>query len=264
MIVIKVGGGAGIELDNVLNELKDFPQAVLVHGGSDEANRLSEQLNMPPKFITSPSGFTSRLTDAETMEIMTMVYAGKLNKAIVAGLQARGINAIGLSGVDGRLLEGKRKPFVKSVEGDKVKIYRDDFTGKVEKVNADLLKLLIKNGYVPVITLPAISYDSEPINIDNDRAAGAIASALKADKLVILSNVPGLLADINDESSLITRIGFNELEEYIEKYAKDRMKKKLLGAKEALEAGVGQVVLGSANRKNPIAAALNESGTVIG
>jgi acetylglutamate/LysW-gamma-L-alpha-aminoadipate kinase len=264
MIVIKIGGGAGIELDCVLDELADYPEAILVHGGSAEANELSEKLNMPPKFITSPSGFTSRLTDPETMKIMTMIYAGKLNKEIVAKLQERGINAVGLSGVDGRLLEGKRKPFVKSKEGEKVKIYRNDYTGRVEKVNTDLIKLLIDNGYLPVITLPAISYDHEPINIDNDRAAGAIASAVKADKLIILSNVPGLLADVNDSGSLITDISKDELDEHIEKYAKDRMKKKLLGAKEALEAGVGKVVLGSANCEKPIASALNNQGTVIG
>jgi acetylglutamate/LysW-gamma-L-alpha-aminoadipate kinase len=174
------------------------------------------------------------------------------------------VNAVGLSGVDGRLLEGKRKPFVKSKEGEKVKIYRNDFTGRVEKVNTGLLKLLIDNGYLPVITLPAISYDNEPINIDNDRAAGAIASALKADRLIILSNVPGLLADVNDENSLITHIARADIDEYIGKYARDRMKKKLLGAKEALESGVEQVVLGSANCERPIESALNNKGTVIG
>ena len=264
MIVIKIGGGAGINVDNVLDDLSDHGEMILVHGGSAETNEISEQLNRPPKFITSPSGYTSRLTDPDTIEIITMVYAGKINKSIVGRLQARGINAVGLSGMDGRLLEGKRKEAVRAWENNKVKLYRNDFTGKVEKVNADLLTLLSSNGYLPVITIPAISYDHEAINVDGDRAAGAIASALNADKLLILSNVPGLLSDVNDQSSLIREIPFAQIDDHIERFAKDRMKKKLLGAKEAIEAGVGQVILGSANVDSPVSSALKGNGTVIG
>lgn len=263
MNVIKVGGGAGINLDYIMDDLKEHRDSILVHGGSAETNEISVMLNKPPKFITSPSGYTSRLSDPETLEIIAMVYAGKLNKSIVSGLQARGINAVGLSGVDGRLLEGKRKPFVRAVENDKVKMYRNDFTGRVEKINTELLKLLTGAGYMPVITIPAISYDHEPINVDGDRAAGAIASAMNADKLIILSNVPGLLKDINDNDSLITNISRDDLDDHIENFAKDRMKKKLLGAKEALEAGVKQVILAAANTEAPITSALANKGTVI-
>lgn len=264
MIVIKIGGGAGINVDNVLNDLRDQGEVILVHGGSAETNEISEQLNRPPKFITSPSGYTSRLTDFETIGIITMVYAGKINKSIVTKLQERGINAVGLSGVDGRLLEGKRKEFVRAWENNKVKLYRNDFTGKVEKVNTDLLKLLTGAGYMPVITIPAISHDHEAINVDGDRAAGAIASEMKAEKLIILSNVPGLLANVDDPDSLIAEIPTSSIDDHIERFAKDRMKKKLLGAKEAIEAGVGQVILASANTDRPITSALEGNGTVIG
>jgi acetylglutamate/LysW-gamma-L-alpha-aminoadipate kinase len=263
MLVIKIGGGQGIDVENVLDDLQNYKDVILVHGGSAETNTISEQLSHPPKFITSPSGYTSRLSDPETVDIMTMVYAGKINKTIVAGLQKRGINAVGLSGVDGRLLEGKRKPFVRAVENGKVKMYRNDFTGRIERVNTDLLSTLTSNGYMPVVTLPALSYDNEAINVDGDRAAGMIAQALKADKLIILSNVPGLLGDLEDEDSLIKKISGDELEKHIEKLAKDRMKKKLLGAKEAIEAGVGQVILASANVPEPITSALAGKGTVI-
>jgi acetylglutamate/LysW-gamma-L-alpha-aminoadipate kinase len=263
MMVIKVGGGKGIELDDVLDDLQNYKDVVLIHGGSAETNTLSEQLSKPPKFITSPSGFTSRLTDPDTIDIITMVYAGKINKTIVAKLQERGINAVGLSGVDGRLLEGKRKPHVRALENNKVKLYRNDYTGKVEKVNTELLRLLLSNGYLPVVTLPALSYDNEAINVDGDRAAAAVASALKADKLIILSNVPGLLSDVNNTDSIIPKIPNEELDDHIERYARDRMKKKLLGAKEALKAGVGQVILAAANTKSPITSALNLNGTVI-
>ena len=264
MIVIKVGGGSGINLDYVLDDIPNHNDVILVHGGSAETNTLSEKLNKPPKFITSPSGFTSRLTDPETLDIMTMVYSGRINKAIVSGLQHRGINAIGLSGVDGRLLEGKRKPYIRSVENDKIKMIRNDYTGKVEKVNSNLLKLLLDNGYLPVVTIPAISYEHEAINVDGDRAAGIIASSLEAEKMIILSNIPGLLSDVNNEDSLITKIPKDRIDDHIERYAKDRMKKKLLGAKEALDEGVGQVILATANTPSPISSAISGKGTVIG
>ncbi|UCH88344.1 MAG: [LysW]-aminoadipate kinase [Thermoplasmata archaeon] len=263
MLVIKVGGGTGINIDNVLDDLQNHPDSILVHGGNAETNILSERLDKPPKVITSPSGYTSRLTDPETIDIMTMVYAGKLNKCIVARLQQRGINAVGLSGVDGRLLEGKRKSSVRSVEDGKVKVIRNDYTGRVERVNTSLLEILISNGYLPVITIPAISYEHEAINVDGDRAASVIAASMKAERLIILSNVAGLLSDVNDENSVIPTIQKDALDEHIEQYAKDRMKKKLLGAKEALNAGVSQVILASANTPSPITSALAKNGTVI-
>jgi acetylglutamate/LysW-gamma-L-alpha-aminoadipate kinase len=263
MLVVKVGGGKGIDIENVLDDLVKHKDVILVHGGNYETNEISERLNKPPRFITSPSGYTSRLSDPETIDIMTMVYAGKLNKSIVARLQERGLNAVGLSGVDGRLLEGKRKRNVRSVENGKVKLIRDDYTGRVERVNTDLLELLLSNGYMPVITIPAISYEHEAINVDGDRAASVIASTLKAEKLIILSNVSGLLRDVSDDTSVISNITQADLDDHIENFAKDRMKKKLLGAKEALEAGVGQVILASANTPSPIASAIEGNGTVI-
>ena len=267
MIVIKVGGSRGIDYDAVCADLAelhaDGVPALLVHGGSEETNIVSEKLGKPPRMVTSPSGYTSRYTDRETLEIFEMVYCGKMNKMIVEKLQRRGVNAVGLSGVDGRLWEGPRKSSVTIVENGKKKILRDDFTGRVERVNTRLLELLLANGYLPVLTPPAISYDGEAMNVDGDRAAAMLASSMQAESLVILSNVPGLLRDVHDESSLIRNIAAAEIEQFAG-FAQGRMKKKVLGAREAIEAGVRRVIFADARVARPIHAALAGDGTVIG
>ncbi len=159
-------------------------------------------------------------------------------------------------------MEGTRKAAIKVVEGGKRRVLRDDFTGRVERVNTHLLDLLLDNGYTPVLCPPALSYDSEIINVDGDRAAAVVAVACKAETLVILSNVPGLLRDIDDADSLVHIVGRDQLGDAMD-IAQGRMKKKVMGAREALEGGVGKVILGDARLQQPIRRALDECGTVL-
>ena len=266
MIVVKVGGSEGIDLDAVCRDIaslvQEGQQLVLVHGGSHRTNVVAEALGHPPEFVTSVSGFTSRRTDRETLRIFEMVYCGEVNKGIVERLQAAGVNAVGLSGLDGRLLEGRRKDAIRIIRNGRRMVLRDDYTGTVETVNVGLLRLLLDNGYLPVVTPPAISTESEAINVDGDRAAAQIAQALDAEALIILSNVPGLLRDVDDEGSLITRIEAARAEEFMQ-HAEGRMRIKVLGAIEAIEAGVGKVIMGDARIEAPVRAALAGQGTVI-
>jgi [amino group carrier protein]-L-2-aminoadipate 6-kinase len=265
MIVVKIGGSAGVDLDAVCRDLAQLTKAgqqlILVHGGSHETNLLSEKLGKPPRFVTSVSGMESRYTDRETLEIFEMVYAGKVNKGIVERLQKLGVNAVGLSGMDGRLLEGKRKDTIKIIENGKMKVLRDDYTGRVEKANTGLIYLLLHNGYMPVITPPAISDESDAINVDGDRAAAVLAEALQADTLLLLSNVPGLLRNVHDAATMIRHVDQGDIDDVME-FAQGRMKKKVLGAKEALAAGVQRVIIGDGRRASPISDALAGEGTV--
>ncbi len=265
-LVVKVGGSAGINYDLVCDDaaalVRQGVPLVLVHGGSHETNVLSERLGKPPRMLTSPQGFTSRYTDAETLDIFAMVYAGKLNTRIVERLQRRGVNAVGLSGLDGRLLEGPRKSSVRAVIDGRQVLVRDDYTGKVERVNTHLLRLLMDNGYTPVISPPACSTEGEAINVDGDRAAAMIAAAIGAEQLIILSNVPGLLRAFPDESTLISHIRYAELESALS-FAEGRMKKKVLGASEAIAGGVRQVIFADARIPQPITNAMQGRGTVI-
>ena len=158
-------------------------KVVLVHGASGETNLLAERLGKPPRFVTSVSGIESRYTDRETLEIFEMAYCGKGNKALVEAFQTRGVNAVGLSGLDGRIFEGKRKDTITILEGGKRKVLRGDYTGKVERVNLGLVTLLLDHGYLPVLCPPAASYEGEAVNVDGDTAAAMLAAALKADGL---------------------------------------------------------------------------------
>lgn len=268
MIVIKIGGGEGIDYDAVCEDVAQLAaegqRLVLVHGGSHMTNVVAAALGYPPQFVTSPSGVTSRLTDRAALEIFEMVYCGQINKNIVERLQARGVNAVGLSGIDGRIWQGPRKKAIRVVEDGRKRIIRDTYTGKVEQVNTVFLNSLLDGGFLPVLTPPAISYEGEAMNVDGDRAAAATAAALGATELLILSNVPGVLRHFPDESSLVQCLTRDEIEYARRKYAQGRMRIKLLGTAEALDGGVQRVLIGDARGRRPILQALDGRGTVIG
>jgi acetylglutamate/LysW-gamma-L-alpha-aminoadipate kinase len=267
VIVVKAGGSAGLDVNAVCADVAELAKhgekIILVHGGSEETNVISEKLGHPPRFVTSVSGHVSRYTDRETLEIFAMVTAGRINKLLVERLQQLGANAVGLSGLDGRLLEAKRKPALRIIENGKRKVLRGDYSGMIEHVNADLLEALLAAGYTPVIAPLAISYQAEALNVDGDRVAAAIGAAVKADTLVILSNVPGLLRDFPDESTLIAHLSAKDAPAALDQYAQGRMKKKVLGAVEALNAGVVKVILADGRVAQPVRQALAGSGTTI-
>ncbi len=266
-IVIKLGGAAGVDARAVVTDVAalavEGKPVVLVHGTSAAADALAQQAGVPVRHITSPSGHVSRYTDPEMLELYVAAAAGQVNKALVAALQQMGCNAVGLSGVDGRLLVARRKDAVRAVENGRQRIIRDDFTGQLESANSDLLRLLLTWGYTPVIAPLALGREGERLNVDGDRAAALVAGALGASALVLLSNVPGLLADFPDEGSLIRRLPREQLGR-AEELAQGRMKKKILAAREALDTGVSTVVIADSRRAEPIRAALAGEGTVIG
>jgi acetylglutamate/LysW-gamma-L-alpha-aminoadipate kinase len=221
-------------------------------------------MGVPARTLQSPSGYVSRYTDPETLEVYTMAAAGQVNKHLVTKLQALRVNAIGLSGVDGRLMGARRKDAVRAIDPEtgRQRVVRDDYTGRIEEINGSLLRLLLDAGYTPVIAPLALGTESERLNVDGDRAAARVAGAINADTLIILSNVPGLLANFPDESSLIRTLAYNEMDRAIN-IAGGRMKKKVLAAQEALQVGVKRIVLADSRRPDPIRAALEGEGTVI-
>jgi acetylglutamate/LysW-gamma-L-alpha-aminoadipate kinase len=266
IIVVKLGGTEGVDFSTICADAAEFlaqgQKLVLVHGGSAEANALGQALGTPPKFITSPTGYTSRYTDRNTLEVFLMAVNGKVNSLLTEQLHGLGVNAFGLSGMDGSLMVATRKDSIQSVENGKRKIIRDDYTGKIESVNSNLLLTLLDMGYLPVIAPVAVSYKGEALNVDADRAAAMIASALKAETLILLTAVPGLMENFPDESTLIRSLPQAKLPAALE-MAQGRMKKKVLGAEEALQGGVGKVIIADGRVEKPIANALAGNGTVI-
>jgi acetylglutamate/LysW-gamma-L-alpha-aminoadipate kinase len=268
LIVVKVGGGAGVDLDSVCADVAALGQGgnhvVVVHGTSAAADTLAQRMGVPARTLQSPSGYVSRYTDPETLEVYTMAAAGQVNKHLVTKLQALRVNAIGLSGVDGRLMGARRKDAVRAIDPEtgRQRVVRDDYTGRIEEINGSLLRLLLDAGYTPVIAPLALGMEGERLNVDGDRAAAMVAGAINADTLIILSNVPGLLANFPDESSLIRTLAYTEMDRAIN-IAGGRMKKKVLAAQEALQVGVKRIVLADSRRPDPIRAAMQGEGTVI-
>ena len=266
MIVVKAGGGTSLDSDAIVADIVALraraAELLLVHGGAQTTNAVALALGHPPEFVTSETGHVSRRTDRRALEIFEMVYCGQLNKMWVEKLQRHGVNAVGLSGLDGRIFEGTRKDTLRIRVNGRRMVLRDDWTGTVDRVNAGLLRLLIEAGYFPVLTPPGASVTGDAINVDGDRAAAMVAAALNADALVILSDVPGLLSAFPDESTVISTIPRAQAERFMT-VAEGRMKKKVLGAVEALDAGVRKVIFADGRVREPIIRALAGSGTHI-
>ena len=263
-IVIKVGGGRGIDPTCLTEEIaqltRDGIRVVLVHGGSHETDLLAQALGHPTQTITSPSGHQSRRTDRQTLEIFEMIYCGKVNKRLVESLRSARVDAVGFSGIDAGIWTGSRKSAIRAVQDGRTVIIRDDLSGRVESVDARFLETVMDLGRTPVLTPPAITPDGTAINVDADRAAAATAAALGADELLLLSNVPGLLQDPADPSTLIRSVTPESID-IARTAAKGRMKNKVLAAEEAMAAGVTSIVIASASGQRPIHAARTSQGT---
>ena len=211
IVVVKYGGNAMLNEDLKADVMEDIVllntigiHVVLVHGGGPEINNMLNKIGKESKFVNG-----LRYTDAETMEVVQMVLTGKLNKDIVGMILQEGGKAVGLSGVDSGLFRAKK------IDKDGADL---GFVGEVTEVNPEILLSLIAQGFIPVVSTVALGEtgDTNRYNINADTAAAKIAVALKAEKFVQLTNVPGVLRDINDPSSLIQRIHLADVQGFID------------------------------------------------
>ena len=216
-----------------LKKIAETEGLIIVHGGGKEVTKVCEQLGKEPKFVTSPSGIKSRYTDKETAEIFTMVMSGRINKTIVQMLQKNGINAIGLSGVDAKVIEAdrKKKLLIVNEKGRKQAI-DGGYTGKIKEINSVFIKSLLDQGLVPVISPIAISEESEFLNVDGDRAAAYVAGKVGSDKVLFITNVDGLLMD----DKLVSKLTLAEAKEIRPKIGPG-MEKKILASTEGIGYG---------------------------
>ena len=189
-----------------------------------------------------------------------MVMSGKINKMIVRMLQKHGINAVGLSGVDGKLIQAERKKklIVINEKGRKM-VIDGGYTGKIKEINSELIRSIVDQGYVPVISPIAISEECDFLNVDGDRAAAYVAGSMQSDKILFLTNVDGLLM----EEKLVRKLSLLEAREILPKIGFG-MEKKILAATEALEMGVKEALIANGKKENPISAAIaHDKCTVI-
>jgi len=200
---------------------------VIVHGGGPAINKTLDRLNIEANFIDG-----LRVTDKETMEIVEMVLSAQINKEIVALINKMQAKAVGVSGKDGNLIKAKKKEF-----SDPAKDL--GFVGEVEEINPELIEKLIEDGYIPVIAPVGVNEAGEGLNINADSVAGELAAALKAEKLIYLTDVNGIRYDAEDPESRVSQLKFSEIKQWIaDGKIQGGMLPKVEGCMQAVESGV--------------------------
>ncbi|MDR0879169.1 MAG: acetylglutamate kinase [Clostridioides sp.] len=232
-MVVKYGGSAmknkGIK-DSVIEDLLLMSYVginiVLVHGGGPEITQMLEKLNIKTSFVEG-----LRYTDEETMEIVQMVLAGKINKSLVAKINTFGGKAIGLCGVDNNMI--KCSPY---------KNFKLGYVGEIEEVNSEIIEDSLKAGYISVIATIGVGENGETYNVNGDIAASEIAKKLKADKLILLTDVPGILIQADDDNTLIPELHEKDVEELMDNgIITGGMIPKINGCIDALNSGVNRI-----------------------
>lgn len=235
--------------------------AILVHGANAWRDELASSLHREKTVVTSISGYSSVLSDESAIELLMMSYAGLQNKRLVAALQKAGVNAVGLSGLDGRAIQGRRNRGIRIQDGDKVRILRDR-SGKPEALNSYLLDLLLSHGYTPVLTMPILDETGEAINSENDDVVTLLSRSYRPPVVVQLIEAPGLLRNPGDESSVIANLHPSELKNW-EAQSSGRIKRKLHALAGLYLDGDPEVILADGRREHPVLDALDHHGTVI-
>lgn len=262
MRIVKIGGGAGINLEGVVADLAALGEpCVIVHGANALRDDLAGRLGTPKQVVTSVSGYSSVLSDAAAIDVILMSYAGLRNKRIVELCQRHGINAVGLTGIDGAAIRGERNKGIRVREGAKNLIKRD-FSGKPREANGALLRLLLDGGYTPVLTIPILDERGHAVNSENDDIVNVLQAALGAEQVIQLIEAPGFLADAADPDSLVATMTRAEVA-LREQQVEGRMKRKMLALKTLVASGDVEVVIADGRVEHPVADAIAGKGTVI-
>ena len=260
LLVVKIGGGEGLDLSATCDDLAQIANKhslVVVHGVSATMNQICQEQGVEVQALTSPSGHSSRYTPPPVRDIYARAST-TANEQVVAALHERGVRAYALLGSD-LAITAERKKAIRAVVNGRIRVVRDDCTGSIRSVNESAMLSLLVQGQVPVLPPMAVSADGY-LNIDGDRAGAAVASALAADTLVILSNVKGLYRSFPDESSIVADVPRAQMQ-VAEQWALGRMKRKVIAAREALDGGVRRVIIADGRDADPVTRALAGAGT---
>ncbi|WP_061295473.1 [LysW]-aminoadipate kinase [Herbidospora cretacea] len=266
MIVVKCGGNSAVDAAGICADVaglvREGQPVVLVHGGSGEIARLSGDLGVPRRTLVAPDGVSTRYTDPATLEVVVLALAGAVKPKLVAELSRLGAPAVGLTGLDGGMLRARRKSAVRAVVDGRTTLVRDNLSGRLTEVRTELPKTLLRAGFVPVVSPPAADEQGQPVNVDADRAAAALAAALGADRLVLLTGAPGVLADPGDDASLLDSYEVPPTGAP-GRFAAGGMALKLVAAREALAGGVGSVRIADGRVSEPVSRAVAGRGTIV-
>lgn len=242
-VMIKYGGHAMIDSDAMSSTARDTVllkyvgmEPMVVHGGGPEISRSMSKLGKEPKFIGG-----LRITDSETMDIVKMVLVGKINTDIVSKVCLHGGKGIGISGKDNHLIKARKKAphvMMDNKTGEEITIDLG-LVGEIESVNTEIMEMLTENNYIPIVSPIGVDKSGNTLNLNADTVAGDIAAKMQAEKLIILTDVPGILEDPNDPETLIKRIKIDEISDLIDNgIVRDGMIPKVSTCVHAIENGV--------------------------
>ena len=264
MLLVKVGGG-DIDLEAIADDLASIDRPfVLLHGANKLRDQLAHDLGTPPQVVESISGYTSVLSDDAAIDVMLASYAGIRNKRLVEALRRRDVNAIGLTGLDGGLVEGVRNRGIR-VRQDGRKLLLRDNSGKPAGINGALLRLLLERGYTPVLTVPIAGEDGSALNTENDEVLALLAREVGATDVVSLIEEVGLLLDRDDPESLVREVPVEDLPEWEERVS-GRMRRKIKALRslfDGIDTGGPVFRLADGRVERPVTAALAGGGTVV-
>lgn len=263
LTVLKIGGGIGVDwaaaCDDAATWAREDRSLIIVHGASQRADELGRALGHEPRFLRFASGHVSRYNDPRTREIFVRA-AEEVNAEIVTGLCQRGAPAIGMTG-DMFSLQGKRRNLLRASLDGRQLVIRDDYSGQLREVDRGSLQAQLAAGRIPVVPPLVESEEDGLLNVDGDSAAAFIAAELGAGRLIILSNVPGLLRSYPQESSLIAHVPPSQLPQ-ARQWAQGRMKRKISSIERALQGGVPQAIVADGRQSQPLRRALAGAGTL--
>ncbi|MGW6056045.1 [LysW]-aminoadipate kinase [Streptomyces sp. NPDC055189] len=277
ILVVKCGGTAAVRAEAICADVaavhRGGTPVILAHGGSADIDSLAERLGVPSRRLVAPDGVSTRYTDTPTLEVVQLALAGSVKPRLLSALRAHGADAVGLTGLDAGLLVAARKSAHRALVDGRRIIVRDDHSGRIVEVNADLLATLLASGLLPVVSPPAVAEDGGAVNVDADRAAAAIAGAVAggggggvggavgSSTLLLLTGASGVLADRHDERSVlpVCRVPRQGAPPVVT----GGMGIKLIAAREALLAGARRVLIGDGRRPHPVRDALAGAGTEV-
>ncbi len=266
LLVVKIGGARQVEPAVVCEDVallrQEGFQVVVVHGGSARADQLAVQLGHPPRFLRSPAGYVSRYTDRRTRDIFVRAVR-QVNAEIVGGLQRAGVRAVGLASRERCVVRGERKGALRAEVDGRLRVIRDDYSGRITDLRRQALEKTLARGQVPVLPPLALSPRDGFLNVDGDRVAAVVAGALGARWLLLLSNVAGLYRNADDPASLVDRVPRSQLDAALD-WAQGRMKRKVRSVQEALALGVERAAVADGRAPHPLRRALAGGGTWFG
>ncbi len=266
LIVVKCGGNPAVNAADICADIArlvhEDHSILLVHGGSGEIARLAGRLGVPQRTLVAPDSVSTRHTDPETLEVVVLALAGAVKPKLVAELSRHQVRAVGLTGMDGGMLRARRKSAVRAVVDGRTVLIRDNHSGRIAHVDTELPRALLRAGFVPVISPPAVDEQGHPVNVDADRAAAALAAALGADQLLLLTGAPGVLADPADPTSVQSAVQISPTGAP-DPSATGGMALKLIAAREALDGGVATVRIADGRISEPVRRALAGAGTTV-